>query len=89
MAVTWDKVVIIKVVRNYWMTGERKICVKKILGNIEKVVLILLGISIIIAATFPIWLPYYMHYNFIKECMQENHSVDWCQKTWKELQKLD
>ena len=71
------------------MTDEHQTCVKKILGNIEKFVLVLFGLGFILVISLFFLLPKYMQYNYMQECIKENHSEDWCKNAWTELQKMD
>lgn len=44
------------------------------------IIFIIIGIYII---------PYFQKQDFIKKCLQENKSPEWCESVWIELSKLD
>jgi len=62
---------------------------KKILGNIEHIILSLLGFGIILVIGVLFLLPYYQEHNYIKDCLQNRHTEEWCKQTWQQLQELD
>jgi hypothetical protein len=71
------------------MTEEPKICVKHILGKIGKFILTLVGLGIIFLIGMFFILPYYLKYDYMKECLKEKHSESWCEETWTDFEKMD
>ena len=70
------------------MKEELKTCVEAILGSIEKIVLSIIGLTIIILITSPFGLSYYLKYEFMIKCIKKD-SLTWCEEVWMELEKLD
>ena len=75
------------------MTEERRICVNrtsdKAVRGIYKSVLYCIVFALICGIVFFFLYPYYQEYAYKKDCLQNGHQEEWCEKTWQELLELD
>lgn len=75
------------------MTEEHQICVKpildKIIGVIYKSIGYFIVIVLILGISFFFLYPHYQEYAYKKDCLQNGHQKEWCEKTWQELLELD
>ncbi len=55
----------------------------------ERAVLSLLGLGLILAILTVVMYPTYHKYNFIKECMEENQTKEYCQQVYDEVDAID
>ncbi|MBQ8677988.1 MAG: hypothetical protein IJ529_05930 [Alphaproteobacteria bacterium] len=75
------------------MTEEHQICVKQILDRVTNFiyrgVLYSIAIAMILGIGLLFLYPHYQEYARPKECLQNGHQQDWCEKTGQKLSALD
>ena len=75
------------------MTEERRICVKQILDKVVSVTyksaLYCIVFALICGIAFFFLYPHYQEYVYKKDCLQNGHQKEWCEKNWLELLELD
>ena len=71
------------------MTEERQICVKQISDKAVRGILYCIIFALICGIAFFFLYPYYQEYTYKKDCLQNGHRKEWCEKTWQELLELD
>ena len=75
------------------MTEEHRICAKQIsdkaVRGIYKSVIYCIVFALICGIAFFFLYPYYQEYAYKKDCLQNGHQKEWCEKTWQELLELD
>lgn len=75
------------------MTKEHKICVRqisdKLLVGIYKSIGYAIILMLILIVSFFFIYPHYEKYSYMQECLKDNYSQKWCERTWQELLALD